>query len=267
VLCVLGNPPWVSSAQAPPEPWLDSLLQDFRRDAGDPATQATCQAIFAANIFAPRRPRRPAQATCQAIFAANIFAPRRPGDLPGDLPGHFRRRPGDLPGHFRGQHFRSQATCQAIFAANIFAPITQLSTRLADTFGMSTLPRSKRRSRPLRVESNDHLWFVTTRTIDALFWLHPMLTSGMRPPNRKARRVLEAMEDRFDKRLAKLVERANERLGPYQAPLTVESAKRLMKGAVGSALARAQERFGVVIYALVVMSNHLHMVLCAYRPS
>ena len=32
-LCVLGNPPWVASAQARPSPWLSDLLDDFRRDA------------------------------------------------------------------------------------------------------------------------------------------------------------------------------------------------------------------------------------------
>lgn len=37
VICVLGNPPWVGSAQEPPEPWIDALLEDFRRDAdGEP---------------------------------------------------------------------------------------------------------------------------------------------------------------------------------------------------------------------------------------
>jgi hypothetical protein len=30
---VLGNPPWIAAAQAPPSPWLDALLEDFRRDA------------------------------------------------------------------------------------------------------------------------------------------------------------------------------------------------------------------------------------------
>jgi len=30
---VLGNPPWVASAQQRPAPWLDALLDDFRRDA------------------------------------------------------------------------------------------------------------------------------------------------------------------------------------------------------------------------------------------
>jgi predicted RNA methylase len=30
VLCVLGNPPWVGSAQSRPAAWLDALLEDFR---------------------------------------------------------------------------------------------------------------------------------------------------------------------------------------------------------------------------------------------
>lgn len=33
-LCVLGNPPWVASAQAAPAPHLAALLDDFRREAG-----------------------------------------------------------------------------------------------------------------------------------------------------------------------------------------------------------------------------------------
>jgi hypothetical protein len=33
VVCVIGNPPWVSAAQKRPSPWLDALLEDFRRDA------------------------------------------------------------------------------------------------------------------------------------------------------------------------------------------------------------------------------------------
>lgn len=31
-LCLLGNPPWIGSAQPRPAPWLDRLLEDFRRD-------------------------------------------------------------------------------------------------------------------------------------------------------------------------------------------------------------------------------------------
>jgi predicted helicase len=31
-LCVLGNPPWIGGAQPRPSVWLDSLLEDFRRD-------------------------------------------------------------------------------------------------------------------------------------------------------------------------------------------------------------------------------------------
>ena len=33
-LCVLGNPPWVASAQAAPAPHLAALLEDFRREPG-----------------------------------------------------------------------------------------------------------------------------------------------------------------------------------------------------------------------------------------
>jgi hypothetical protein len=30
---VIGNPPWIAAAQDPPSPWLDALLEDFRRDS------------------------------------------------------------------------------------------------------------------------------------------------------------------------------------------------------------------------------------------
>ena len=41
----------------------------------------------------------------------------------------------------------------------------------------------------------------------------------------------------------------------------MKSVKRMLRGLVGAALARAQELTGVEIYAVVVMSNHLHLVV------
>jgi REP element-mobilizing transposase RayT len=125
----------------------------------------------------------------------------------------------------------------------------------------------KRRSRPLRVESDGVLWFVTARVIEGRFVLHPILANGLQPPNHKARRVLQAMQRHCEKRLAGQVKRANAQLGPYQAPLTAEDAKRLSCGLVGSALARAQERFGVQVMSLTVMSNHIHLVVRTTRKN
>jgi hypothetical protein len=124
----------------------------------------------------------------------------------------------------------------------------------------ATQARPKRRSRVLRRESDEHLWFVTTRVAEARYWLHPILTCGLEPPNRSARRLWAHNERHLDKRLARCVEQANARRGPYQPELTPQDAKRIARGTVGSALARAQERYGTAIYGVVVMSNHLHML-------
>ncbi|MDH5676948.1 MAG: transposase [Myxococcales bacterium] len=87
------------------------------------------------------------------------------------------------------------------------------------------------------------------------------LTSGLEPSSHKARRAAKAMARRLDKRLAKLVNRANARSGPLQPKLTLEDARRMARGLVGSTLARAQKHCDVKVYALVVMSNHLHLVV------
>jgi REP element-mobilizing transposase RayT len=121
--------------------------------------------------------------------------------------------------------------------------------------------KAKRRSRVLRRESDEHLWFVTTRVAEARYWLHPILTSGLEPPNRAARRLCSHNERHLNKRLSRCVRQANARRGPYQPELTLEAAKRIARGTVGSALARAQQRYGTTIYGLVVMSNHLHVLV------
>jgi hypothetical protein len=118
-------------------------------------------------------------------------------------------------------------------------------------------PTSKRRCRPLRVEDDDTLWFITSRTIEERFWLHPLLTSAFKPANRQARRLCENLERGIDKRLIKLVNRANSLRGPLQPKLTLKDAKRIVRGTVGSAVARAQEKYGTKIIALIAMSNHL----------
>jgi REP element-mobilizing transposase RayT len=117
-----------------------------------------------------------------------------------------------------------------------------------------------RRCRPLRVESDEHAWFVTSRIIEERFLLHPILTCGAEPVGRRARRLSDRLQRHCDRRLAKVVARANQLRGPYQPQLTLEDAREVARGLVGSALARAQERYGAEVYGLVVMSNHVHLV-------
>jgi REP element-mobilizing transposase RayT len=131
----------------------------------------------------------------------------------------------------------------------------------------SSTPTPRRRCRPLRVERDDTLWFVTCRTIEERFWLHPLLTCGMHPPNRKARRALKHLEQHADKRLSRMVKVANQRKRPFAPALDLSTAKRIVRGLVGSALARAQERYGVEILAVVVMSNHVHLLVRTPRKN
>jgi REP element-mobilizing transposase RayT len=112
-----------------------------------------------------------------------------------------------------------------------------------------------------RIEDDNALWFITSRTIEERFWLHPLLTSAFKPANRQARRLCERLERQTNKRLAKVVQRANSMRGPMQPKLTVNDAKRIVRGTVGSALARAQEKYGTTVFALVVVSNHIHLIL------
>jgi REP element-mobilizing transposase RayT len=130
-----------------------------------------------------------------------------------------------------------------------------------------TTPTPRRRCRPLRVERDDTLWFVTCRTIEERFWLHPLLTCGLEPPNRKARRALKHLEQHADKRFGNLAKRSNDHKRPFAPKLHLHSIKRIARGLVGSALARAQERYGVEIFAVVVMSNHVHLVLRTPRKN
>lgn len=118
----------------------------------------------------------------------------------------------------------------------------------------------QRRSRPLRVECDQHPFFVTSRVIEERFWLHPILTCGVEPPNRHGKRLCDRLRRHADRRLERLVKRANARSGPRGAILTLEVARRIVRSCAGAALARAQERYGVTIYAFVVMSNHIHLL-------
>ncbi|MDH5674571.1 MAG: transposase [Myxococcales bacterium] len=121
--------------------------------------------------------------------------------------------------------------------------------------------KPKRRSRPLRVERDDVPIFVTNRTVEERFWLHPLLSCAAQPVNGKARRVLKALDRQNLKRFNRLAERANARSGPNSPKFTGAQLQRIAKGLVGSALARAQHEHGVKIYAFICMSNHIHMVV------
>ncbi len=105
------------------------------------------------------------------------------------------------------------------------------------------MPTAKpaRRSRPLRCEDPEHLFFVTTRTLEEVFWLHPLLCSRLAPVNREARRVVDAKRSRLRAKLARLVASANRRRPENQPKLTVEEAEKLAEDCVSSALARAQK--------------------------
>ena len=118
----------------------------------------------------------------------------------------------------------------------------------------------RRRGRPLRQERPDTLFFITSRTLNATLWLHPMVASGKEHANHQQRRVFQHYERRAERHLQRLVKRANETRGPYQPKLTLETAKRLLTGLVGSALARAQAYYNLEVFALVVMGNHFHLV-------
>jgi hypothetical protein len=71
--------------------------------------------------------------------------------------------------------------------------------------------RRRRSGKPLRIESSNHLFFVTSRTRDSVFWLHPLLCSSLEPANREARRVIDAKRSRLDARLTRMLAAANKR--------------------------------------------------------
>ena len=126
----------------------------------------------------------------------------------------------------------------------------------------------KRRCRPLRVESTHNLWQVTTKAVEGRHWLHPLLACGMNPPNRRARRQLRALEKIANRRLKRVVNERNAHKRTGQLIMDVPTAKRMLGGLVGAAAARALELApGVELYAIVVMSNHLHLVLRAPRKN
>jgi REP element-mobilizing transposase RayT len=131
---------------------------------------------------------------------------------------------------------------------------------------VTTAPR-RTRGRPLRVERDDVLLFFTSRTVEERFWLHPLLSCALKNRNRRARRKCVHLERRALKRYDKLAARANARSGPYARKFTGAEILRIAKGLMGSALARAQEKAGVEIFAFVAMSNHVHAVIRTPRKN
>ena len=89
----------------------------------------------------------------------------------------------------------------------------------------------------------------------------------MDPPSRRAKRAVRALKKRANRRIEQTVNERNGRKLPHQLKISVEDAKRMLRGVVGSAIARAQELTGVEVYAFVVMSNHLHIVVQTPRKN
>ena len=121
--------------------------------------------------------------------------------------------------------------------------------------------KPKRRTRPLRQERSDVLLFVTNRTVEERFYLHPLLSAGAKPANRKARRALKGLDRLCDAFYERLAHKVNKRLGPHSPRFTGPELKRICTSLVGDALRRAQELTGVELFALLVMSNHIHLVI------
>ncbi len=126
---------------------------------------------------------------------------------------------------------------------------------------------TRRRCRPLRAERAGELYFVTSRVTDNRFWLHPILSCCLTPLNHRARRLCKAFERKAEREVRKLVADANQRMGPFQARLTVPLAKVLLRDLVGACLARAQRHCReqgtgeVELFGFVAMSNHVHLVV------
>ena len=129
-----------------------------------------------------------------------------------------------------------------------------------------TLPQ-RRRCRPLRHERDDVALFVTNRTIEERFWLHPLVANGATPCNRQGRRAMKAMDRLCDRWYEGKARQANAAGGKYAPKWTGQHLRRLATGLVGATIARAQKKCGVEIIAVVVMSNHIHLVIRTPRKN
>ncbi len=120
----------------------------------------------------------------------------------------------------------------------------------------------RRRTRPLRVERDDCLRFVTTRCMDEAFLLQPaLLASVCAHADAAASDEARALHRAHRASLRALLRRADGRTGRAQPRVDVHTAARFLGGVIGAAVARAQARHGVQVMALVVMSNHLHLLV------
>lgn len=115
-------------------------------------------------------------------------------------------------------------------------------------------------TRPLRIEHPDRLFFITNRTVSEEYWLAPLVASLALPRNRQQRFALRVYEQRTNRQLERWLRRGSLRRGAFQPAFTTAQAVRILRDLVGSILARAQERHGVEIFAICVMSNHFHLV-------
>ena len=78
---------------------------------------------------------------------------------------------------------------------------------------------------------------------------------------------MAAMERWCDPWYERKAQRANLTSGKYAPKWTGRELRRLATGLVGAALARAQSKCGVEIVAVVVMSNHIHLVIHTPRKN
>jgi len=88
-----------------------------------------------------------------------------------------------------------------------------------------------------------------------------LVACGLAPPNERARQKLSGLEWHVAERIDSMVADANAAAGPLSPTLDAHSLRRIARGLYGSVLARAQARYEVDVYACVVMSSHVHMVL------
>ncbi len=85
--------------------------------------------------------------------------------------------------------------------------------------------RGPRRSRPLRLEDPEACGFVTSRTLEQVFWLHPLFCSELRPVNREARRQVVRSRGRLDEKRARLVRYRHRPFQGSRAPSGLQDAK------------------------------------------
>ena len=78
---------------------------------------------------------------------------------------------------------------------------------------------------------------------------------------------MEAMERLCTRWYERKAREANAASGKYAPKWTGADLRRLATGLVGAALARAQEKCGVEIIAVIVMSNHIHLVIRTPRKN